>query len=173
MMWNWLLGSWRTVGYVVLTTALIYFSTLAGVRFAERRTLAEMSIFDFVVAVSLGAIIGRTATGASSYVQGIAAVLTLLAAHRVVSWARMRSALALRVAGRPALLLVSQGEVLSGALRRAHLTVDDLYCVLREHGVGRLEDVAALVLEPRGAFSVIRTGAPMDADMLRGVQRGE
>jgi len=174
-MWHWLLGSWRTLGYVALSTALIYFSTLAGVRLAERRTLAEMSGFDFIVAVSLGAIVGRTATTPSpSYAQGLTAVVTLLTAHRALSWVRVRSGLAQRLVSRPALLLVSMGQIVPGALRRAHLTVDDLYCVLREHGVRSIDDVTAVVIEPRGAFSVIRKGdGTVESDILRGVQSPE
>ena len=174
-MWEWVLGSWRTVAYVAVSSLLIYLSVLVGIRLGERRTLAQMSTFDLIVAVSLGAIIGRTATAASpSYVQGLAAVVALLAAHAALSWGRMHLPRMLRATEHRALLIVTDGVILPGALRRAHLTPEDLYCVLREHGVGAIEDAAAVVLEARGAFSVIRADAgPLGADILTGVDRPE
>ncbi len=171
-MWDWLFNSWRTLGYVAVTTTLIYLSTLIGVRLGERRTLSEMSAFDFVVAVAIGGIIARTATTRSpTYVQGVTAVLTLLVVHRVLSWGRVRSALVRRLSERPPLLLVSRGQVLPGGLRRAHMTEEDLYTVLRQHGVRRVDDVEVAVLEPRGAYSIIPTGRgePVDENLMRAV----
>ncbi len=170
-MWNWLFGSWPTIGYVACTTVLIYLSTVIGVRLGERRTLADMSAFDFVVAVAMGGIIARTATTRSpTYVQGVTAVLALVVAHRVLSWGRMRSTSVRRVAERRPLLLLWGGRVLPDALRRAHVTEEDLYTVLREHGVRRVADVAAVILESRGAFSVIVRGTEgVDRALLRAV----
>lgn len=172
-MWEWILGSWRSVGYVTASALLIYFSVLFGIRLGERRTLAEMSTFDLVVAVSLGAIIGRTATTASpSYVQGLTAVVTLLVTHAGLSWGRMHLPRLLRMTEHRALLIVCDGAVLPGALERARLTTGDLYCVLREHGLASIEDAAAVVVEGRGAFSVIRADAgALRGDILTGVDR--
>ena len=172
-MWEWILGSWRSVGYVAASSLLIYLSVLFGIRLGERRTLAQMSTFDLVVAVSLGSIIGRTATTASpSYVQGFAAVVTLLLAHGGLSWGRMHLPRVLRMTEHRALLIVSDGAVVPGALERAHLTPGDLYCVLREHGLASIDDAAAVVVEGRGAFSVIRADAgALGRDILTGVDR--
>lgn len=172
-MWDWMLGSWRTVAYVGVSSVLIYLSVLVGIRLGQRRTLAQMSTFDLIVTVSLGAVIGRTATAASpSYVQGSAAVVALLVTHAALSWGRMHLPRLLRATEQRALLIVSDGAILPGALERAHLTSDDLYCVLREHGVAAIEDVAVVVLEARGAFSVIRADAgPLGDTILGGVDR--
>jgi uncharacterized membrane protein YcaP (DUF421 family) len=171
-MWDWVFGSWRTVGYVAVNTVLVYVSVLVAIRVGERRTLAQMSTFDLIVAVSLGAIIGRTATAPSpSYAQGLAAVVTLLAAHAALSWGRRHLPHIVGITERNALLIVSDGVVLPGALERAHLTSDDLACVLREHGVAAIDQVAAVVLEARGAFSVVRADAgPLGREVLTGVE---
>ncbi len=161
---SWIGGSWWTLGYVAVSGALIYLSTVLAIRLlGERRTLAQMTIFDFAVAVALGTVIGRTATTRSpSYVQGITAVVTLLAAHNVVSWARLRFPVSRRLFGRSPVVLVVDGHVEAAGLRRARLTREDLFVALRERGVPALDDVRLAVLESRGAFSVV-TSAEIDS----------
>jgi hypothetical protein len=58
----------------------------------ERRTLAQLSAFDFAVAVAIGAIIGRGAiVSDTSFATSAVALVTFLVAHRVVAILRRRS----------------------------------------------------------------------------------
>lgn len=69
----WLGGQVPRVLFVVVSTLLIYASTLIGIRLGERRALTQLNPFDFVVAVALGSIVARTATSRSpTYVEGLA-----------------------------------------------------------------------------------------------------
>jgi uncharacterized membrane protein YcaP (DUF421 family) len=171
--WNWVLGDWRSVGYVALTTVMIYFSTVVALRFGERRTLAEMTPYDFVVAVAIGAVVGRTATAEHpSYVQSIVAVVALLVAHGLVSWLRLRSRRVRRLLERPPRVLVWRGAVCDDALRQSHMDRSDLDTLLREHGIVTLADVAAVVLETRGVVSVITNRDGERADLLLDLTTG-
>jgi uncharacterized membrane protein YcaP (DUF421 family) len=159
-MYRWLLGDWRTVAFVAASTAVIYLSVVIAVRFGERRTLTEMTAYDFVVAIALGSIIGRTATTPEpSYLQGLTAVVALLGCHHLLSLLRLRSGLARRITDRPAIELVRGGVVVPEGLRRARMTEGDLDMVLRERGVPSRLDAALVMLESRGAFSVVREDA--------------
>lgn len=170
-MWEWLFGSWRTIGYVAVSTILIYASTVLGVRLGERRTLTEMTVFDFAVAIALGAVIARTATTPSpSYVQGLTAVGTLLLVHHLLSWGRLHWPPVRRVLERRPIVLIRDGVLLDENLKAAYMTREDVCTALRERGVGRLADVTLLVLESRGAFSVC-TG-PVD-DWLAPTRRAD
>ncbi|HEX3393894.1 MAG TPA: YetF domain-containing protein [Acidimicrobiales bacterium] len=155
-MFRWLLGDWRDVGFVAVSTALIYLSVVVGLRIGERRTLTEMTTYDFAVAIALGSIIGRTATSQQpSYVQGLTAVVVLLVCHHSLSILRTRSEFVHRIIDRSPIELVRGGRITTEGLRRAHMTRPDLEMVLREHGVRGLNDAELVMLEPRGAFSVI------------------
>lgn len=155
-MFTWLLGGWRSLGFVVLSTVLIYLSVVLAVRIGERRTLAEMTAYDFAVAVALGSIIGRTSTTPQpSYVRAVAAVVALLASHHLLSVLRTRSSLVARLTDRPAVELIRDGQVSRAGLRRGHLTEADLHMVLREHGISDPAGAKLVVLEARGAFSVL------------------
>src|SRR5205807_3827401 len=54
-----LMGGGSELFWVALKALLLYVTAIGGFRLGERRTLAEMSAFDFVAAVAVGAIVGR------------------------------------------------------------------------------------------------------------------
>lgn len=153
---NQLIGGVPLLGWVAAKALLLYLTALFGFRLGERRTLAEMSAFDFVAAVAVGAIIGRVPNASTtSYIAGAVTLITVLLAHRIVSKLRQFPSAAL-LFDHPPRVLVSGGRVLDSQLRRSGLTKDDLYGLLREHGVLELNDVHLVVFEQRGKISIIR-----------------
>ncbi len=170
---DWVVGSWSTIGFVAVSTVLIYLSVVVALRLGERRTLAEMSTFDFAVAVAVGSIIGRVSTARSpTYVQGLAALVTLLLTHHIITFGRARSEWVRRWVERPARVVLRDGEILASQLRSEHLTEEDLMRKLRERDVHALDEVELVVVEARGGFSVLRRGPqPIEAPLRRGVER--
>ena len=80
-----LIGGVGGLGWVAVKAVLLFALAVIGLRVAERRTLAQLSAFDFAVAVAIGAIIGRGATASdTSFATSATALLTLLVAHRVM-----------------------------------------------------------------------------------------
>jgi uncharacterized membrane protein YcaP (DUF421 family) len=68
-------------------------------------------------------------------------------------------------------VLVVDGHVLHRELRRTGLTRDDLFTLLRQHGLTALEDVHLAVFEQRGQLSVVRRDIDVkDGDLLRGLK---
>ncbi len=155
-MFDWLIGDWRTLGVLVVATLAIYLFASASERFSGLRTLAEMSAFDFVVAVAIGATVGRTATGAISVVQGCATMLTFVIAHRVVGWLRLRWPQSQVVLGQDPIVLIVDGELRDDRLTQAQLTDAEVFSILRQHQIRSVDDVELMVLESSGRFSVFR-----------------
>ena len=151
-----LVGGAGSTGWVVAKTLLLYLTALVGFRLGERRTLAQMSPFDFVAAVAVGAIVGRVPNAeGTSYLAGAATLVAVLLAHRVTMRLRYAPAVARLVEHQPR-LLVANGEVDDDALLRSGLTQADLYALLRQQGVGDLDEVGYAIFEQRGQLSVIR-----------------
>lgn len=67
-------------------------------------------------------------------------------------------------------LLVRDGEIFEALLAQERVTRTDLEGVIRNHGIGTLAEVRAVVLETDGSFSVIR-GPGGDPDLLRSVKQ--
>ena len=164
-----LTGGAGSLGWVAVKAALLFTVAVIGLRLGERRTLAQLSAFDFAVAVAIGAIIGRGATASdTSFATSAVALVTFLVAHRVVAILRRRSR-AVRLIDHPPRVLVARGELQQGELARAGLTDADVYTLLREKGIGDLGQVGYLLYEPRGATTLIgadREPGPLEREGL-------
>lgn len=161
-------GSVGSLWWVAAKALLLYVTAVVGFRLGRRRTLAEMSAFDFVAAVAVGAIVGRipSARGAG-YLAGAVTLVTILVAHRLI--ARLRSSPAMaRLIDHPPRLLIVDGRVREAELRRSGLTEADLAGLLRQRQIYDLSDVRYLIFEQRGRLSVVRAGAE-DGDLLSDV----
>jgi uncharacterized membrane protein YcaP (DUF421 family) len=164
-----LIGGASGLGWVAVKAVLLFTVAVIGLRLGERRTLAQLSAFDFAVAVAIGAIIGRGATASdTSFATSAVALVTFLVAHRVVAIGRRHSRV-VRLIDHPPRVLVVGDELQGGELARAGLTDADVYALLREHGVGDLGQVGYLLYEERGAVTVIgadREPGPLVRDGL-------
>jgi uncharacterized membrane protein YcaP (DUF421 family) len=159
-----LTGGAGGLGWVAVKAVLLFAVAVIGLRLGERRTLAQLSAFDFAVAVAIGAIIGRGSTASdTSFATSAVALVTFLVAHRVVAILR-RYSRAVRLIDHPPRVLVARGELQQGELARAGLTDADVYTLLRERGVGDLGQVGYLLYEPRGATTLI--GADREPDPI-------
>lgn len=156
----WFFSDWVAIGEACGKTALLAGSALAGFRLAPRRALAEMRIFDFVVVIAAGAVIGRTATAAgTAFAVGFAALLTLLLLH--VTVARLRFFRPVRrLLDHPVRVLVADGRIDHAQLRACQLTEDDLLGALRRQGVRSVGDVESVLYESQGGFTVRRQPEP-------------
>ncbi|HTJ36093.1 MAG TPA: YetF domain-containing protein [Dactylosporangium sp.] len=160
-------GSPHDVWWVMVRTLLLYATAVACFRVGQRRTLAEMSAFDFVAAVAAGAIVGRVPSAHDAgYLAGAATLVTILVAHQLTSRLRFRPLFA-RLIDHPPRLLVADGQVLEAELRHCGLTRQDLYGMLRERGVADLAVVRYAVFEPRGTVSIVRRTDTTDPELLR------
>jgi uncharacterized membrane protein YcaP (DUF421 family) len=54
-------------------------------------------------------------------------------------------------------LLLHQGRFLPAAMRRERVTESEVQAAIRSEGIARVEEVAAVVLETDGTFSVIKS----------------
>ena len=159
-----LIGGAGELGWVAAKAVLLYLTAVLGLRLGERRTLADLSPFDFVALAAVGSVVGRLPSAAdSSYLAGAATLVALLVSHWCVARLHRFPSVA-HLLERAPRLLVAHGQVLDGELRRCGLTRSDLYGLLRQRGVGDLGEVRFVVLERRGQVSVIRNGGQDGAD---------
>lgn len=159
------------LGIVALKALLLFLTAVVGFRIAERRTLSEMSPFDFVAAVAVGAIVGRVPNASdASFLEGAVTLGVVLSAHAAVTRLRRFSLLSAVVDHSPRLIVLN-GEVLEREMRRSGLTRADLEGALRQRGLLDLSQVRYAVLEQRGKISVVPETASIgvDADLLTSV----
>lgn len=157
---NELFGHSSDLGLVAAKAALLFLAAVAGLRFSRRRTLAEMSAFDFVAAIAIGAIVGRVPNASTtSFVEGAVTLVTILVVHSIVTWLRFVPRVS-RLVDHPPLLLVAAGRIDRRAMRRCGMTDADLDALLRRQGVTALSSRHYVIFERRGDVSIIEHESP-------------
>ncbi|MBV8992852.1 MAG: DUF421 domain-containing protein [Pseudonocardiales bacterium] len=152
---SWIVDRWEGLGTVAGKAVLMYVTAVVGLRLGERRTLAQWTIIDFATAVAIGAIVGRTAiAGTQSYATGAAALLTLIAVHRLASLLRFRP-VAGKLFDHRVRVLVDHGQLRRRQLRMCGLTDNDLYAQLRQRGVFDLARLRYVLYEAKGDLTVV------------------
>ncbi|MDH2425593.1 YetF domain-containing protein [Sphaerisporangium sp. TRM90804] len=150
-----LIGDWHRAVYAAVKATTLFLTAVVAFRLTERRTMAEFAPFDWVAAVAVGAIVGRTATATdASWLTGAAALLALLAAHAAITRLRFLPGVS-RLVDPPLRILIHDGDVDRRALRRCGLTDADLDAVLHQHGHHGPAGIHLAIFETKGAVSIL------------------
>lgn len=153
---------------VVASAVGMYAALLVVLAVFGRRIMSGLTVYDLAGGVALGSIMGRTILGYTPSLPAGAIGFATLGILHTGSRAFSRTSAGERVFGADPLLLISEGALVPGALRRARLRETDLHVALRRAGVGGYADVAAAVLERSGSISVIRRN-PAGTEALDGL----
>ena len=146
---------WDDLWRVLIIGPAAFVALVVMLRLTGGRTLAKLNAFDLVVTVALGSTLATILLSSTvSYSEGVLALAVLVAIQYVVTWASTRAGFVRRlVRNEPA--LVYSGGFVEAALRSQRITHDEVRQAARSQGHASLDDVAAVVLETDGTFSVL------------------
>ena len=154
------------LAHIAVRAAFGYVVLLALLRTSGKRTIAQGTAFDFVLALVMGDMVDDLLWGDVPAATFVAAVGTLTLAHTLVSWGACLSPPFARVVeGKPTVIL-SQGEPVEKGLRSEHVTEEELEGLLRLCGVAREQwtEVETALLEESGHPSLTRKLAERPAE---------
>jgi uncharacterized membrane protein YcaP (DUF421 family) len=145
------------LGHTLIIGSLAYFLLIVLLRVSGKRTLSKWNAFDLIVTVAFGSVLATTVMSQqTSLAQGALGLGLLIAWQFVLTWGSVRFSLVRKlIKGQPTLLLL-KGEFQEEALLKERVTKGEIRAAIRANGISALEDVAAVVLETDGTFSVIQ-----------------
>ena len=118
--------TWTQAATVIVSTIGVYIAFLILLRIFGQRALGAMSSFDFAAAIALGAVMGRTLLGATpTLIAGLIGMSTLFVLQAAFGLVRRSRRLDRALSNLP-LLLMANGTVLHGNLRKAQIVEDEL-----------------------------------------------
>ena len=138
-----------------LRTMILYLVLIASVRLMGKRQVGQMEPSEFVVTMLVAnlASIPMQDEGIPLF-SGLVPILTVLGAELVLSVASMGSIRLRRLlCGKP-VILIENGRILQGNLRKTRITLDELTGHLRLKDVLDLNSVQFAILETNGDLSV-------------------
>lgn len=135
----------------------IYAVLLVIMRLSGRRTLAQMTPFDFVLLLLVAETTQQALLGNDfSITNSVILILTLVTVDVGLSKVKQLWPVAGRVLDGTATVLISLGRPDDRALRRSRIDLSDVMEAAREqHGLARLDQIKFAVLETGGNISII------------------
>ena len=149
---------------IAARTGLVYAGVLLGLRFAGKRELGQMTVFDLVVVLLIANAVQNAMTGPDFSVQGgLVAAAVLLVINRGVSLLRLHSESWGRLLEGMPTVLVQEGQFLEPRLRKEGLERSQIEMAMREHGIDDVSEVHLAILETDGSISIV----PKSAEVVR------
>lgn len=140
----------------ILRPIVIYAFLIISLRLSGKRELVQLNPFDLVVLLTLSNTVQNAIIGDDNTVTGgiIGATSLLLVNYLVVRFLYGHRKLDQFVEGR-ADVLIEDGKVRTGSLKRELITVAQLEAAARKQGFESIHEVQQCVLEPGGTITFI------------------
>ena len=148
------------MGKVLIDTLIrgvsVYILALFLTRLMGRKLVSQMTFFDFIMAVSMGAIIanavvGQQFTSASAVIAFvILSILTVSLGYLHIKSLRVR-----KLINSEPVVLVENGTIIEENMKNIKLTINELMMKLREKNAFNLADVEFAIMETDGELSVL------------------
>lgn len=141
---------------VTWKSALIFVILVGLARVIGRKLLAQMSYFDFTVAITIGTISGAYVV---QMVKGMWVLISpvLLAALAILfDYVHLKNLRFRKITEGEPVIIMHNGQILEDNMRKIRYHLDNLEAQLRGKGVFDFSEVEFAVLEPNGQLSVLR-----------------
>ncbi|WP_460119890.1 DUF421 domain-containing protein [Pseudomonas sp. H3_G09] len=142
----------------VLRALVMYLALMVLFKIAGRRSLAELTTFDFVLLMIIGEATQQALLGDDfSLTNAFLVIITLIAIDVGFSLLKQRSSWVSRLIDGEPTIIVENGKLLHRRLRHARLVEADVMEAARSsQGIETLEQIKFAIIERNGKISVIR-----------------
>lgn len=169
-----LFDSWTGLARVLVVGILAYLAMVFLLRISGKRTLSKMNAFDFIVTIALGSTLATVLLSEDvALAEGILAFALLIFLQYIITWLSVRSSTIFQLIKATPELLFYQGEFLESVMKQERVNEAEIRAAIRTSGVASLEDIAAVVLETDGTFTVLSNSAGGSSSSLANVARPE
>ena len=141
----------------VLRAAFIYFFLLIVFRIAGRRTLSEMTTFDFVLLLIIGEATEPVLLGDDpSVIHAAVVIITLLSLNIAMSLIKERFKFMEKLMDGVPTIIVEHGRLMQERMDTARVSKDDVMeAARRMHGLERLEQIKYAIVEVSGGITIV------------------
>lgn len=141
----------------VIRAAIVYAFLLLLLRLAGKRTLAQVTTFDFVLLLIISEATQQALIDDdNSMINAMIVVTTLVGLNVLMSVLKQRSKLIERLLEDIPLVIVADGKPLEDRMNKARVDVEDILDAAREaHGLEHLDQIKHAILERSGKISII------------------
>ena len=135
---------------------VMFFITLALIRFAGMRIFGKRTAFDNILVIMLGAVLARGVVGASPFFSTVAAAAVMVIVHKILALLAMKYVWVGKIVKGIHRSLYKNGEMNAKNMKIAEISKDDLMEGVRlQINSNSLDDVQEAYIEKNGQVSII------------------
>lgn len=162
-------NSWSALSHTLVAGSLGYIVIIFLLRISGKRTLSKWNSFDFVVTIAFGSILASMLLSEKTSLTQASLGFGILVLYQfVITWIAARSPWVQNLIKARPTLLFENGQFKQKALKQERVAEGEILAAIRSSGFGNMQQVAAVVLETDGSFSVIEDIG--DGSALRDVE---
>jgi uncharacterized membrane protein YcaP (DUF421 family) len=141
----------------VIKSVVVYLVLWLIIRASGRRTLGQLTVFDFILFLMVGGLAQRALTAQDySLTHAFLIIATFVIMDIAVSFLERDVPSIGRILKGVPTVVVENGQVLSARLRRARLTEEEiLEAARRNYGLERMDEIKFAIFEASGQISII------------------
>ena len=141
---------------VIWKSALIFVILVVLSRSIGRKLLAQMSYFDFTVAITIGSISGSYVVQMVEGMWVLIAPILLALLAILFDYIHLKNLRIRKIAEGEPVVVIQNGKVLEKSMKKLRYHLDNLESQLRDKGIFDFNEVEFAVLEPHGQLSVLK-----------------
>lgn len=141
----------------IIRATTIYILLLVVFRISGKRTLAEVTPFDFILLLIIGESAQQALLGDDfSIVNAVIVFTTLLTIDIIFSYIKQKSQTVSKWLEGTPLVIVKNGKAIEKRMRSERVDIGDvLESARKHHGIERMEQIKYAVLEKSGGITII------------------
>lgn len=149
---------------MITRTTLAFVALLILARILGKKQLSQLTFFHYITGIAFGSIAAEMAGQTDvPFVDGLIAliwwaILTLLASYLALKSSRLRVVLD----DQPT-IVIKNGEIMTQAMKKEKLHINDVMMMLREQSIFSPQDVHYAILETNGELSVMKKTGQQEA----------
>ncbi|WP_077211250.1 YetF domain-containing protein [Bacillus dakarensis] len=144
-------------GELLMRITIAFFVLFVLARIMGRKEISQMTFFNWVSAISIGSITANLAVNQNLSIQnGVLALVGWSIFTIFMGIIDIKSKVARKITTGQPEMVIKEGKIMEGALRRLRMDVDELSAMLRQKNVFAMSDVDYAILETSGRLSVMK-----------------
>lgn len=146
--------SLTTIGWI-LRAIIAFFFLVVVARVLGQRTISQLRLLDFVIALVIGNIIAHPLSDENLGLEGsVITTIVLVILYLISLYGILKSPILRKILNNSPIIVIQDGEILYKGLKKARISIDVLLEELREEKVEDVKKVALAIWEADGKISV-------------------
>ena len=123
--------------------------------FMGKRAIGELPIFDFLVVIILGAVVGADIADPNiQHLPTVIAIIAIALLQKVVAKWKISNRKIGRLLTFEPTIVIQNGQLITSNLKKIHYSIDNILQMLREKDIFDMNDVEMAIIEANGSLSV-------------------